>query len=171
MYTREEILNYRCPRWNDWPNLGLYMDQVISLLEDYVIGFYPDEQKAVTSTMINNYVKKKIVLPSRNKKYNRDHLAHLYILFLLKSALSLTDICDGIACLIKDKDISQSYDMFCDEIESAIAIAFGNVSKVNNAKIEGIEIMRSISMAFSYTMLARLYINDGKSALEEKAKK
>lgn len=168
MYTHEQILNYRCPRWNDWPNLGLYMDQVISLLEESVALFYPDDQKAVTSTMINNYVKQKIVMPSQNKKYKRDHLAHLYILFLLKPALNLTDICNGISCLIRNRNISESYDMFCDAIESAIATAFGNTDKVNTAEIEGIELMHSISMAFSYTMLARLCINAEKPAEETK---
>jgi len=168
MYTREEIQNYRCPRWNEWPNLDLYMDQVINLLEENVSIFYDDDQaKPVTSTMINNYVKQKIVMPSKKKKYQRDHLAYLYVVFLLKSVLNLTDICDGIAFLGKLHSTEEAYNIFCDEIESALAIAFGGTAKKNRNDIQGIEIIRTIALAFSYTLLARFYISADKLVLEE----
>ncbi|MCL2709116.1 MAG: DUF1836 domain-containing protein, partial [Defluviitaleaceae bacterium] len=97
MYTREEILAYRCPRWDDWPKLDLYMDQVVNLIEESVRLFYAGGQpNPVTSTMINNYVKRKIVTPSRKKKYGRDNIAYFYAVSLLKSALRLLDIRDAI---------------------------------------------------------------------------
>lgn len=154
MYTRDEILNYRCPRWASWPNLGLYMDQVISLLEAHVAGFYPDDQqKPITSTMINNYVKQQLVMPSKNKKYNRDHLAYLYIIFLLKPVFNLTDICNGISSLARGQSIEEGYDIFCGEIEAAISAAFGGTA---TDKLAGTEVTKALSLAFSYTMLARL---------------
>jgi len=167
MYTFEEIQNYHCPRWNEWPDLDLYMDQVISVLEQKVSIFYTDDQsKPVTSTMINNYVKQKIIIPSKNKKYQRDHLAYLYVIFLLKSVLSLNDIWKGITFLGKLHSVEKAYDIFCDEIETALKTAFsGKESKTRHDNIEGIEIIRSISLAFSYTQLARFYFAAEKSAL------
>lgn len=159
MYTRDEIINYRCPRWNDWPNLGLYMDQVVSVLEEHVAGFYPDDQqKPVTATMINNYVKQKLIQPSANKKYSRDHLAQLYIIFLLKSVLGLPDICGCAAYLTRDGSVSDSYNAFCGEIEAAVAAAFGGGRIVT----EDVDVTRAVAQAFAYTLLARLCIRQEK---------
>jgi len=167
MYTGEAALNYRCPRWGDLPNIGLYMDQVTSVLGEYVFLFYPaDQQKPVTPTMINNYVKQKIIMPSKNKKYNREHLARLYILFLLKPVLSLGEICEGISFMSKDQSIAQNYDLFCDEIEAAMAKAFGGGEDKRQQLAEGDEIIRTIALAFSYTMRAKFCLSDNKPTVE-----
>ncbi|MCL1974720.1 MAG: DUF1836 domain-containing protein [Firmicutes bacterium] len=160
MFSYEEIANYHCPRWNDWPDLGLYMDQVTRLLEEYVAGFSPaDLSKHVTSTMINNYVKRKIVMPSKNKLYNREHLAHLYILFLLKPVLSLSEICDALTQLTKDSTFPAVYDRFCNAIEQALAQAFYKNGEQKVKIGETDEIMVALSLAFAYSMLTKLYLN------------
>lgn len=198
MFTREDILAYRCPRWNDWPNLDLYMDQAISLIETHVQLFYADGQpKPVTSTMINNYVKQKIVPPSRKKKYGRDHLAYFYIIFLLKSALNLVDISEAIAFFHRRSFTVDTFHTFCNEIETALAIAFSetpngvdavnNVPATNNpainapaanhpsnpsaAKPDGIEIIRGFALAFAYTLQARFYVQAGRGENETLAKR
>ncbi|MDR1664678.1 MAG: DUF1836 domain-containing protein [Clostridiales bacterium] len=156
MYTREDILAYRCPRWGDWPKLDLYMDQAVSLIEESVRMFYGDSQpKPVTSTMINNYVKQKIVPPSRKKKYGRDHLAYFYMIFLLKSTISLIDISDALEFFQKQQVTPETYDIFCDEIEAALSIAFNGEMPETRSEIPGIEIIRGFSLAFAYTLLAR----------------
>ena len=162
MYTHEEIVNYRCPRWNDWPDLGLYMDQVTRLLEEHVAGFSPAETtKLVTPMMINNYVKRKIVMPSKNKLYNREHLAHLYILFLLKPVLSLSEICEALARLIENRPFPEVYDRFCEAIEQALAEAFVKVGGQSGKSGNTEEIIGAISLAFAYSVLTKLYLHDG----------
>ena len=56
----EEYLNhYKLPAWKELPDIGLYMDQVIALLAQY-LDFIPVEDqkdKPVTPTTINNYVR------------------------------------------------------------------------------------------------------------------
>ena len=50
--------NYKLPAWKELPDIGLYMDQVIALLGQY-LDFIPMEDskdKPVTPTTINNYV-------------------------------------------------------------------------------------------------------------------
>lgn len=163
MYTREEMLAYHCPRWNDWPNIDLYMDQVVSLLEESVSGFYSaDQQKPVTPMMINNYVKQKIILPSKNKKYNREHLSQLYMLFLLKQVLSLTEICDGIAHMLKERSIAESYDYFCGEIEASISKAFNDSNESRDNDFDD-DVIRTIALAFAYTMRAKFCLNTDKN--------
>lgn len=162
MYTREQMLSYHCPRWDEWPGIDLYMDQVIGLLEENVSIFYPaSPAKIVTPMMINNYVKQKIIMPSKNKRYQREHLACLYVVFLLKSVLGLPDISDGMSVFLPAA--KETYNLFCEEIEAALALAFGGEDR--RPELEGppgIEVIRTVSLAFAYTLLTRFYIAEQK---------
>lgn len=46
------------PRWNELPDIDLYLDQVVNYIER-CLGAYAveKEDKVITKTMINNYVK------------------------------------------------------------------------------------------------------------------
>ncbi|MFR4987534.1 MAG: DUF1836 domain-containing protein, partial [Lachnospirales bacterium] len=75
------------------PNIELYMDQVTTFIEDN-LKYYKrnDEQKIMTKTMINNYIKDKILDPPNKKKYNKNHLILLILIYYLKPILSINDI-------------------------------------------------------------------------------
>jgi hypothetical protein len=164
VYTREQMLSYHCPRWEEWPGIDLYMDQVIGLLEENVAIFYPaGPAKIVTPMMINNYVKQKIIMPSKNKRYQREHLACLYVVFLLKSVMGLPDISDSMAVMRQLPSMQAAYDLFCAEIEAALALAFGEEHRPMREDPAGIEVIRTISQAFAYTLLTRFYIAEGKT--------
>ena len=60
MIIYEDIINFHCPRWNELPDIELYMDQVVSIIEKNFSCFVGDKNKIVTSTMINNYVKQRL---------------------------------------------------------------------------------------------------------------
>ncbi len=80
-------------RPTDIPNIDLYMDQVTTFMEDELASMRrsPDD-KTLTKTMINNYTKNH-VLPSPNKKkYSREHMLTLILIYYLKSFLSIKDI-------------------------------------------------------------------------------
>lgn len=76
----------RLPKIEEIPDLGLYMDQVITFMDK----LYP--KKSLTKTMINNYTKDKILYPSHKKKYSREHLMLLSLIQILKKTLSLPEI-------------------------------------------------------------------------------
>ena len=77
----------------DIPDIGLYMDQVTTLMDTKLAGSkrYPDD-KILTKTMINNYTKNKLLPPSDKKKYSREHIFLLIMIYYLKSILSISDI-------------------------------------------------------------------------------
>lgn len=78
---------------DDIPNLDLYMDQVIQLFENKFDVLKRDEQeKVLTKTMINNYAKGKLFYPIENKKYSKDHLMLIAMIYQLKGALSINDV-------------------------------------------------------------------------------
>lgn len=91
------------------PNIDLYMDQVIQLFENkFADSKRNDEEKILTKTMINNYAKGKLIFPIKNKKYSKEHLILMSLIYQLKGALSINDIqttLDGINKRIIKEDI------------------------------------------------------------------
>ncbi|MEH7418266.1 DUF1836 domain-containing protein [Neobacillus drentensis] len=78
---------------DDIPNIDLYMDQVIQLFENnFNDSKRNQEDKILTKTMINNYAKGKLIFPIQNKKYSREHLILMSLIYQLKGALSINDI-------------------------------------------------------------------------------
>lgn len=77
----------------DIPNIDLYMDQVLTFLNQE-LGTVQEvnEDKAMTKTMINNYTKNQILPPPEKKKYSRDHMLNLIFIYYFKTFLGLKDI-------------------------------------------------------------------------------
>lgn len=75
------------------PEIDLYMDQVIQLFENkYNDCKRNEEDKILTKTMINNYAKGKLLIPIKSKKYSKEHLILMSLIYNLKGGLSLSDI-------------------------------------------------------------------------------
>ncbi|MDF2788770.1 MAG: hypothetical protein K0S80_1868 [Neobacillus sp.] len=91
------------------PNIDLYMDQVIQLFESkFADSKRNAEEKVLTKTMINNYAKGKLIFPIKNKKYSKEHLILMSLIYQLKGALSINDIqvtLDGLNKRIIKEDI------------------------------------------------------------------
>lgn len=79
--------------FEDIPNIDLYMDQVIQFFENtFSSTKRNDEEKILTKTMINNYAKGKLLFPIKNKKYSKEHIILISLIYQLKGALSINDI-------------------------------------------------------------------------------
>ena len=79
------------PSWEELPDLPLYMDQVILLLEQY-LPRDPEAERGVTASIVNNYVRMKVMPAPVKKKYTRIHLAYLIMICVLKQSLSIACI-------------------------------------------------------------------------------
>ena len=78
------------------PNIDLYMDQVTTFMDDRLKSCTRNkgEEKLMTKTMINNYAKNDVIPPPVRKKYSKDHLFVLIMIFYFKSILQINDIKD-----------------------------------------------------------------------------
>ncbi|WP_226086991.1 DUF1836 domain-containing protein [Mesobacillus sp. S13] len=77
----------------DIPEIDLYMDQVIQLFEkNFGSSTRNEDEKVLTKTMINNYAKGKLFFPIKNKKYSKEHLILISLIYQLKGGLSIQDI-------------------------------------------------------------------------------
>ena len=106
--------NFHCPRWEELPDLGLYMDQVLIVTEGALRPLFPHDPVILTSTMVNNYVKQQVLAPSEKKKYRREHLAALIAITVLKRVLSVAEI----GCVLdRMGGAPEGYDLFCAQLE------------------------------------------------------
>lgn len=76
------------------PNIDLYMDQVTTLMDTKLRATtrYPQEDKILTKTMINNYAKNDLLPPPVKKKYSKEHVLLLVFIYYFKGVLSINDI-------------------------------------------------------------------------------
>lgn len=118
-------LKIHIPRWNELPEIDLYLDQVVNYLEKY-LGQYSvsKEDKIITKTMINNYVKQGIMPAPEKKKYNRTHIAYLIVICILKQVYSISDIGKLITLTIEYFELSKAYNRFCANLEISIKNVF-----------------------------------------------
>ena len=101
-------------RWQELPDFDLYLDQVTALIEKSLSFLKLNEDdKVVTSTMINNYVKAKLVTPPIKKKYSREHVAYFTVICFLKRVFSLDEISTLLKIQFENVPLDESYNIFC----------------------------------------------------------
>ena len=123
--TIREILEYRCPRYEQFPAIPLYRDQVIDALNFYMAPFLSSEEdQAITASMINNYVKQHLLPPPVKKRYDRDHMARLYAICMLKQVFSISEIQGLLDIQTRTYPFPTAYDYFCTELEKALQSTF-----------------------------------------------
>ena len=73
----KKIIDFHFPRFSELPKVPLYKDQVIIYIESKLmdIKIYEDEN-LLTPTMLNNYVKQKVIAAPIDKKYDEQQLAY-----------------------------------------------------------------------------------------------
>ncbi len=79
---------------DDIPNIDLYMDQVTTFIDKKLKSAtrYPEEDKILTKTMINNYAKNDLLPPPEKKKYSKQHILLLIFIYYYKGIMSINDI-------------------------------------------------------------------------------
>ena len=122
---QETIMKIHIPRWNELPEIDLYLDQVVNYIEKY-LGQYNvnKDDKIITKTMINNYVKLGIMPAPEKKKYSRSHIAYLIVICVLKQVYSISDIGKLISLTIQYFELSKAYNRFCANFEVSVKNVF-----------------------------------------------
>ncbi|WP_157950158.1 DUF1836 domain-containing protein [Vallitalea okinawensis] len=132
----EEFLNYKGIPKEDIPTIPLYMDQLLGFFDDYfsVLKIH-DEDKLLTKTMVNNYVKAGVLNSPEKKKYDKEQMMLLNLIFQMKNILSINDLkafldfykTNGIP-----KDIESVYDEFNKIEEKEFTYLKKEVERIND---------------------------------------
>ena len=120
--TTKSLLEYHFPRWDDLPDFDLYMDQVVFYVDQQLRPLYFNNEKIITSSMVNNYVKNSIVKAPEKKRYSRKHIAYLIIICLFKKTFSLTEITKfiDIQVSMKQSNLMEAYNSFAEIFDRAL---------------------------------------------------
>ncbi|WP_352419752.1 DUF1836 domain-containing protein [Proteiniborus sp.] len=107
----EEISIFNEIDIRDIPCIDLYMDQVTTFFDDKLQHLKRDEKDSIlTKTMINNYTKDKVIIPPKSKKYSKNHMILLILIYYLKQILSINDIKSLLAPLTKEIELDDTND-------------------------------------------------------------
>lgn len=164
----EHIRSFRLPRYENIPNVGLYLEQTVSYIMEYLELL---QNGAVTGSMVSNYVKKKLIRNPVRKQYHRDQIAQLIFIAVTKPILSLDNIQVLLNIRERSYDAQTAYDYFCDEFEQVLRQVFGleaspglpSIPKANPAeggKMEEKEILRSTVVAVAHKIYLEKWIEE-----------
>ncbi len=103
------------------PAIDLYLDQIISLVtEKNTKASAMFEDRTLTSTMINNYSKDGLIAPIKGKKYSKEHIIQMLLIYSLKHTLSISSIRRILQGVYSEevgfdgKTLTAGYDAFLD---------------------------------------------------------
>lgn len=103
----------------DIPCIDLYMDQITTFFDEKLGHLKRDEKDPIlTKTMINNYTKDKVLIPPKSKKYSKEHMILLILIYNLKQILSINDIKSLLKPLLKDLEVNGHENISLDHLYS-----------------------------------------------------
>jgi hypothetical protein len=112
-------------KWEQIPDIELYMDQVLNFMEKQHLGLEEDE--ALTSSMVNNYIKKGLLPRANKKKYKKEHVAHLTAICLFKRVLSVSETDKLLKDQLEGQEIEYFYKKYCKEIDREFCAASDSI--------------------------------------------
>lgn len=117
----------------DIPNIDLYMDQVTTFMDQHLRATtrYPDEDKILTKTMINNYAKNDLLPPPVKKKYSKEHVLVLIFIYYFKGVLSISDI-KALLKPITEQYFSKDSDLTLEDIYNEVFSL--EIDRIDNMK-------------------------------------
>ena len=125
-----EVGTHSLPLWNELPDIELYMDQVISLMQKYLSPILISGD-VLTPAMINNYVKQGVLPAPVKKRYTKEHIARLIVICLMKRQLPIPTVSKLMELQTSVLGIDGFYELFremfisaaCDGAKSIISTA------------------------------------------------
>ena len=171
--------DYRLPAWGEIPDIGLYMDQVVTLLSGYLDYMPPElkEEQVITPAAINNYVRKKIMPEPVKKKYYRVHIAYLVMVCTLKQSLSIPTLQTMIPPGLSEDELQRVYSAFvtrhrmaCRYFVREVRVAAGGIlghgpeelSEFSTDDTNDLITTVAVISAFSRLMAEKLLLLEGK---------
>lgn len=131
----EESALKECISLDEIPDINLYMEQVTQFIDNKLEPLKRNkEDKILTKTMINNYTKAGILMSPNKKKYSKEHIILMILVYQLKQVLTLEDIKKIFSNILNDMDTTEDDVVSLEEIYSM----FNNLKKTGFLNVETI---------------------------------
>ena len=169
--------DFKLPSWEEIPDIGLYMEQVIILLKEYLDYLPPElkDEQIITAATINNYVRTRIMPEPVKKRYYRHHIAYLVMICTMKQILPIAVISRIIPMNITEDEVRRIYDRYSDMHKKTIRYFLKQIRLVAGPILDHKDIieesatdtsdlitMCTIYAGFSKLMAEKLLLLDGK---------
>ncbi len=127
----------------NFPDMELYIDQMVSCLNGELSLYRQGGEGPVTKAMVSNYTKHRMIPGPDGKKYGKDHLIFMCIVFYLKNSLSMDQIQKLMKPLLDNYssewddtvDLSKMYRVFSEYFRKEEAELPGQIARrVSDAK-------------------------------------
>lgn len=154
---------FHLPRWDEIPSIGLYSEQVITYIQETLQPLKIDDtDPPLTTAMINNYVKCKLIPPTEKKRYSRKHIAFLIVISVFKKIYAIPKIVQMIHIQSKLFEPKLAYDYFCTELENSLqTIHKQDIQLSEDTSQTGREerlLVRASVNAFALKLLVEFYL-------------
>lgn len=112
--------------WDQMPDIQIYMDQLVSYLSRQL----PDWEKggALTPAMVNNYIKAGLMPRAEEKRYNKEHIALLTAICVIKHVLTTKEIGQLFVLYMEDRSSRELYFELCRAMEKEMEAAASPMS-------------------------------------------
>ena len=88
------------------PSIDLYLEQILSLVADKNLQGNAAADRTLTKNMINNYSKDGLITPVKGKKYTKEQIVQMLVVYLLKNTLSIEEIGRVMEAIYAKEDYS-----------------------------------------------------------------
>lgn len=155
-----ELAKYELTPYEKLPDIDLYMDQMITYLERNLQTFALSSlDKQITSSMINNYVKGDCIPNPISKKYNKEHIALILEICLLKRAINIADIKQIIDSNYQNSDFKETYNDFATKSNEILhEVTMDAVNKLENIETNDHKELHKLAMELSLVANANILI-------------
>ena len=121
-------------RLDEIPEYHLYISQLEEFLDKKLgkTNSNDEERKAISKTMIQNYIKDGLLLPPDGKSYDRSHIIFLILIYSLKSILSIRDIRKLFNPILTDISEGGEYSEIDQIYENYLELKQSSVKKLNS---------------------------------------
>ncbi|GAA0109372.1 DUF1836 domain-containing protein [Clostridium tertium] len=165
------------------PEIDLYMDQVTQLFDSKFNETKRNEDdKALTKTMVNNYAKGKLLMSVKNKKYSKEHLLLMSLIYNLKGALSISDIKSSLNKIVisleneEDYPIRELYKLYLKQygedlkdVEGSIEIKYDSIKNMiaKEENLSSDEFEKNFLLLSSFINMSNMYRRMGEKLIDD----
>ena len=165
------------------PEIDLYMDQVTQLFDSKFNETKRNEDdKALTKTMVNNYAKGKLLMSVKNKKYSKEHLLLMSLIYNLKGALSISDIKSSLNKIVisleneEDYPIREVYKLYLKQygedlkdVEGSIEIKYDSIENMiaKEENLSSDEFEKNFLLLSSFINMSNMYRRMGEKLIDD----